>query len=149
MLEKVVQYYIRNGIFLEFIYDTHSSLTCLIYNVGQSVEFAFFDQIGGLFTHGLRIYLIRHFGNNDIITVIDLLKVCFSTYNHASASSLKGLTHSIIAIDDSSCREIRCLDILHEFINGNILIVKISNSTIYYLSKIVRRHIGSHTYGNP
>ena len=37
---------------------------------------------------------------------------------------------------------------LHQFINGNLLVVDISQATVYNLVKVVRHHVGSHTHGN-
>ena len=61
---------------------------------------------------------------------------------------MESVTHSVIAIDGSSCRKIRSFDILHQFIDGYIVIVDILYRPVDNFGQVVRRHIGCHPYGN-
>ena len=51
-----------------------------------------------------------------------------------------------MALDNTSCREIRPLDIVHEFIDGDIRIVDIRADGVATLTEIMRGHVRRHTH---
>ena len=50
-----------------------------------------------------------------------------------------------MSLDYTTCREIRSLDMMHQFLNRNIRIVNIGANGITTLGKIVWSHICSHS----
>src|SRR3546814_6874104 len=54
----------------------------------------------------------------------------------------------VCSSDLAAGREIRCLDVLHELVNGNVPVINVGNGGIYHFGEVVRRHVGSHSHGN-
>src|SRR5690606_1194043 len=58
------------------------------------------------------------------------------------------VTHTVVTINNTSCGKIRRYDVLHKLIYSDLTVVYILTDGIYRFRKVVRRHIGGHTYGN-
>ena len=69
------------------------------------------------------------------------------THYDTAASGFECITYAAYSVNESSGGEIRGLDILHKLFNGNIRIVNHCHTAIENLCKVMRRHIGCHTYG--
>ena len=91
---------------------------------------------------------VRNLSSNDSLIAAFSLDLCFRANHYSSATSLVGILHAVVAVDDTASREVWSLDILHEFRNGDVRIVDICADTIDHLREVVSRHIGGHTYSD-
>ncbi len=148
VLVQHVEYNIGNGVTLQNINDTHPIPVGLIPNGGYPLYFLFVDQIGGLFDHVRLVDLVRDFGNNDAFLPLNLFNSGLGTHHNTSTTCMESFFHAIIAINQTSCWKIRGLDVRNQFIYFYIMIVYVRYGTVNDLGKIVRWHIGGHTYGN-
>ena len=68
--------------------------------------------------------------------------------HHPAAACLVGILHSLYAIDNGTRREVWRLDVLHQSLGVNLRIVDVCAASVDHLSKVVCRHVGSHTHGD-
>ncbi len=70
------------------------------------------------------------------------------THVNFSATGTVCLHDASTTIDKCCSREVRSLDMLHQFINLNIRIVHHGDGGTYHFFEIMRRNIGCHPYRN-
>ena len=61
---------------------------------------------------------------------------------------MESFVHTFNAVNDTAGWEIRCFHVLHELVNGDVVVVDVGDSTVYHFAEVVRRHIGGHTDRN-
>ena len=69
-------------------------------------------------------------------------------HHDTSASGFVGIAHPTYTIYISSRREVGRLDVLHQAVHINIVVVNVSHTGINHFAQVVGRHVGSHTYGD-
>ena len=74
------------------------------------------------------------------------LNLCLRTDNDTSTTSLVCLTDAIDTTDDTTCREVWTLHILHQFRAGQFGVVDVGNTSVNHFRKVVGRNVGCHTY---
>ena len=72
----------------------------------------------------------------------------FRTHNYTSSSSQICLAYTTHTIYKPTSRKIWCFDKFHQFLYCNFRIINICFTCFNYFRKIMRRHIGSHTYSD-
>ena len=72
----------------------------------------------------------------------------FCTHDNSATTCFVGFAYTADTIYITTSREIRCLDVLHQTICINIIVINVCNAGIDYFRQVMSRHVGSHTYGN-
>ena len=116
----------------------------------DTVDFLFVDQVGN---PGNQLCFVDHIGDfvNDQLfpTVRHHLYRSFRTNDDTSPPGQIGFTYSTVSVDRSTGRKIRSFNNFDQLFDVDIVIIDISTNSIYSVFDVVRRHIGSHTDGNP
>ena len=147
ILVKHVEHHIRIRILLEADHDTHSLHCGLVVDVCDSVNLLCLDKLCDLLDHLTLVDHVRNLGNDDGLTAgLAYLDISLRTDHDTSAACLECILDALTSLDDASCREIRTLDILHEFLDGDLRIVDVCADSVTALGKVVRRHVCRHTY---
>ena len=76
------------------------------------------------------IHAVRYLGDNDAVMLSFVLDFGFAANHDFAATCLVGLSNAIISVDNASCGEVGSLDVLHQFINGDVGIVDIGADAI-------------------
>ena len=147
-LEELVEQYIGIYSLLHINHDAHTLTVRLVVDIGNALNLLVVRKLCDVLDQLCLVDSIRYLGSNDALIVAVCLNLCFRTYHDTSATRLISILYAVVAIDDTTCREVRSLDILHELWDGDVWIVDICANTIYYFREIMSRHIGCHTYGN-
>ena len=77
-----------------------------------------------------------------------MLDLGLGTHHDAAATRHQRLPDTLVAVYDSTRREVGALDILYEILALDLGVVDIGAAGIDHLAQIVRRHVGRHTYGD-
>ena len=147
-LKQFVQHHVGVGIAFHVYHDAHTLPSRLVVGVGDTLQAAFFHQVGNVFDELRLVYAVRYFANHNLIVTFIALNLGLSTQHDTSAPRFVGVFHALQAIDISTRREIGGLDMLHQSLCINFRIVDISTATVQYLGQIVGWHVGSHTHGD-
>ena len=149
VLEQHVQDHTGVGALLEADHHAGFSAGAFVVDVGDALDFLFIGQLGYLLNH---LPFVHHIGNlrnhNGLTTLVVYFDFCLGTDDHTAAAGLVGFLDAGLAHDDTAGGEIRTLDVLHQFIGGNLRIVNIGADGIAAFSQVMGSHVGGHTYGN-
>src|SRR5690606_30074609 len=143
-----VQYYVRDRIVLQFVNDTHTSAVGFITDFIDTRNFFLLHEFRCTGNHFSLIYLVRYFGDDNSVPVVNFFEIHFSPNHNTSAAGVQSVTHTVVTINNTSCGKIRRYDVLHKLIYSDLTFVYIRTAGIYRFRKVVRRHIGGHTHGN-
>ena len=76
------------------------------------------------------------------------LNLGLGAHHHAAAPGQVGLAHAAHAVDVSARGEVRSLDVLHQFLDGDVIVVDVGHAGVYHLGEVVRGHVGGHAHGD-
>ena len=147
-LVELVKDNIGVGIALYIYNNAHTLTSRLVVYIRYAGNLAFLNKVGNASNKVGLVYTIRYLGYYNLVVRIAALDFALGTHHNASATSLISLFNSSQTIYICTGREIRSLDVLHKFIGIDVWIVDIGTASVYYLTKVVCRNVGSHTYGN-
>ena len=148
--EQFVQYHTGVGIFLDFDNDAHAGTVGLVVDVRDTFQTFLFDQVGNFLNQFRLVDGIGNFryDNRFATRRTVYLDFGFGTDDDTAATGFESIFYTGIAVDDTPCGEVGSLDILHQLFDGDVAVVDQSDRSIDTLRQVVRRHVGSHTYGN-
>ena len=147
-LIQLVQHHLGIGIAFQFIDDADALTVGFVTDVGDAVQLFVVDQVGRLLDHVGLIDLIRYRGGNDAFVAVVFLDGGFATDHDTSPTRLKCLTDALVAVDHACRRKIGSLDELHEFLDGDVVVVDIGDDAVNAFAEVVRSHVGGHTDGD-
>ena len=99
--------------------------------------------------HFLLVHHVRNLGHYDGLTAIVVdFDFRLGTDHDSASSCFISVLDALNALDKTSGREIRSLDILHETVRVNVRVVDICADRIAALAEVMRCHVCGHTYGN-
>src|SRR5690606_366518 len=125
-------------------------LVGLVTQLGNTFDLLFLDQLGDLLDQACLVHLVRNFGNDNGLLATALHVFDFGTgtgIDAATAGAIR-LHDTGTAIDDTGGGEIRALDVIHQFINGQLAVLDQRQAAINDFAQVVRRNIGGHANGN-
>src|SRR5690606_32576975 len=147
---QVVQHHFRHFTLTQLNDDAHAVLVGLITQLGNTLDLLFLDQLGDLLDQACLVHLVRNFGNDDglLATTLHVLDLGAGTGIDATTAGAIGLHDTGTAIDDAGGGEIRALDVVHQFINGQLAVLDQRQAAIDDFAQVVRRNIGGHADGD-
>ena len=128
--------------------DNHAGFTAgrFVIDIGDALDPLVFDHLGNLLDHFPLIDHIRDFGHDDRLPTLFIdLDFRLGADDYAAAAGLIGFLDARTSHDDAAGREIRTLDILHQFIGRYLGVVNIGADRIAALAQVVRGHVRGHT----
>ena len=153
---ELIQHYLCISIAFDFDNDTHIAFG-LVADTRDTFDLLIVHEVSDIL-HEVRLhYTIWQLANHDTLaTVVFGLDLCFRTDDDTSATCLVCIAHALITVDSTTCWEVRCLDMLHEFSHGDWLhfgilhtchcVLHVCHATVDYLAQVVGWHVRCHTY---
>ena len=149
VFEQGVQDDIGIGALLDADDDPQTLAGTFVVDVGNAVQTLVFDHLADLFDHGPLVDHVRDLGHDDGLTaVVGHFDLGLGPYDDASAAGLVGVPDTGNTLDDAAGREIRALDVLHQFLGRDLGIVDIGADGVTAFGKVVRGHVRRHTDGD-
>ena len=149
ILEQCVEHHICNRTHLELDYNAHTCTVTLIVHIRNALNLLVLNELCYLLNKLPLVYHVRDLGNNNCLAAALVnLYICLCPYNNSAPTGIKCIPYALEALDDTACREIRSLHMLHQLVCGNVIVVDIGNDGITNLIEVVGSHICSHTYSN-
>ena len=147
-LIELIEYNVWVGIALQANHDAHSLIVALIVYIGNAVNLLFIYKIGYILDKLGTVYIIRKLGYDNVLVIGLRLNFSLCTNHDSSTTCFKSLLNTVISVYRTAGGEIGSLDVVHKPLNWKFGVVDQRHCRIQWLGKIVRRHVGSHTYGD-
>ena len=149
LLIEIVQNNLWYSVTLEVQNNTHALTVGLIAHVRDAFNFLLVNCLSNLLLEKTLVNLVWNLGNNKALTTaLNLLNVDFCADRNRTAASLVGIFDALSTHDDATCWEIRTRKNGHELLSGNVWVLNHHANSVSYLTKVVRRNVGSHTNCN-
>ena len=144
-LEELVQHDVGVVVALHVDDNAHAVLVALVVDVRDALNALFGGQHTDVLHEFLLVQSVGELVDDDGVVLWPGLDVGLGTHDYTSTSCLVSRTHALHAHDVAACREVRSLDMLHEFVDGDVGIVNVGHAAVNHLAQVVGRHIGSHS----
>ena len=149
MLKEVVQHHLGISVAFYFNHQAHTASVRLIADIGNIGNFFIAHQTDNAFNKSRFVYLIRNSRyDNGFAAVFAFFNFRRGLYFYTAVACFKIFVNTFCSADNSTRGEVRPLDNLHHFLGGNIGVLDVSNNAVADFAQVMRRNIGSHTYGN-
>ena len=147
-LEQLVEHDIGIGIFLDVDDNAHAAAVGFIVDIGDTFDLLVTHQVGnGLDELGL-VDTVGNLGDDDLVVRGGGFNGGFRTDDDASLACLEGFLDTGIAVDVAACREIGCLDVVHQLLDRDVVVVDVGHRAVDDFRQVVGGHVGGHTHGN-
>src|SRR5512133_3174916 len=124
MFIEMIQNYIGWHFLLKDNDDAHTVSVGLIIYIGYALQFFLIDQVGDFFDH---LRLVDHIGylcyDNALPSCTGDLDFSSCPDNYPSSSGLEGFPDSLLSVNNTACREVRTLDVLHQTFGRDLGII--------------------------
>ena len=147
-LEELVQNDTGVSIALQVNHDTHAFAVALVVDVADAVYLLLAHQLCNVFNQLLLVDAVRNLTDNNLVVRFTVLYLGLSADDDASTSCLVGIADALQAHDVGTCWEVRTFHILHQVVDGEVVVIHVCHTGIDDLAEVVRRDIGGHTDGN-
>ena len=147
-LVKLVEHHAGVGITLDVDDDTHTFAVGFVVHIRNAFDFLVVRQISDALDQLSLVHPVRNLGHYNLIVCRMRFDFGLGTHYHTSASGFVGIAHTADTINISSGREIRCLDVLHQAVYVDFIVIDVCHASVNDFTQVVCRHIGSHTYGD-
>ena len=118
VLEKVVENQVSIGIFLELDSNAKTVSVGFVPYLSNASYLIIDPHIVNLLDQDRFINLVRNLSDDDLIfTALQLFNLSSGSHHDATFASLVGFFDLVSALDNSSCREVRTRQKLHEFVH--------------------------------
>ena len=150
VFEQLVEYNICNCIALDVDNDTHTNTAVgFVVDIRNTFYLLVGNEVSDMLDKFGLVDHIRNFGNHDaFVTAFRSFDFGLRAYDNASVTCCVSLANTVDTIYNTTGREIGSLDYLSKFIDFDFGVVNIGDCCIDCLSKVVRSHVGCHTYGD-
>ncbi len=144
IFEQPIEHDLRLGAPLQLDHDAEPFPVRFVPNVGNSLDRTVLRLVGYSLDYRRFLYLKGNLGNYDVVP-FDLR---LGPHPDPALPRPVSLFYPFPAEDDRSGREIRPLDVFHQFVQRGLRVVYQVDQTFDQLGEIVRRNLCRHPDGN-
>ena len=144
-----VQYNTCNGVVFEDDDNACTLVVTLVVDVRNALDFLLVNQLADFLDHIGFVDHIGDFGDYDTLSAaLGVLDFGLGTHNDAATACFESFLNTCVAIDDTTCGEVGCFNVLSQLLGGDVAVVDVGAASVHHLAQVVGCHIGSHTYGD-
>ena len=148
MLVEIVDDDLRVAIAFE-VDDDAGVLGALIADIAYAGENFFVREVGDALHEIRAIHVVRDLGDDDLLaTTPDFGDAYATAHLYGSSACFKVLFDSGRALQETACRKIGPLDVLHEPFDRDIGVLDLGADAVDALAKVVRRDVSGHAHGD-
>ncbi len=150
LLIEVVEHHLGVLAPAQLDHHAHALLVGLVAQLGDALDLLVLDQLGDLLDEPRLVHLIGQLMDDDrfLAAPVHLLDVGAGAHIDAAPAGAVGLHDASAAVDDAGGGEIRTLDVLHQVVRGQAVVVDQRQTAVHHLAQVVRRNIGGHAHGD-
>ena len=148
-LKKLVEDDIGDNIVAQHVNHAGTLFVGLVANVGNADNLAVFDKLGLTLDHLALVDTVGDgVGDDDVAAFIVHIDGGVGTKHHTATACGVSVAHPVVAVDSATAGKIGSFDILHQFLDCNIIIINESNATVEDFAQVVGGHVGGHTHSD-
>ena len=149
VLEQGVQHDAGVHALLEADHHADTLAGALVVDIGDAFDLLLFGELRDLLDHLALVHHVGDLGDDDgLMTLLVHLDIGLGAHHDAAAAGLVGLPDAAAAHDDAAGREVRTLDVLHQFVRGDLGIVDVGADGVAAFAQVVRGHVRGHADGD-
>ena len=149
VLEQGVQHDAGVHALLEADHHADALAGAFVVDVGDALDLLVVGHLRDLLDHLALVHHVGDLGDNDgLMTLLVHLDIGLGAHHDAAAAGLVGLPDAAAAHDDAAGREVGTLDVLHQFVRGDLRVVDIGADGVADLAQVVRGHVRGHADGD-
>ena len=150
LLIEVVEHHFRVLAPAQLDIDPHALLVGFVAQLGDALDLLFLDQLGDFLDQPGLVHLIGQLVNDDgfLATLVGLLDLGAGTDINAAPAGAVSLHDPGTAVDDAGGGEIRTLDVFHQVVRRQAVVVDQRQAAVDHLAHVVGRDIGGHAHGD-
>ena len=149
MLVEVIEHHSGVHVALELDDDAHALAVALVADVADAVQTLVVHQLRDLGNQRSLVDHVRDLGDDDALTVVrHRLDIRLRAHNDASAAGGVGVVDAPAPQDQTTGREVRTLDTLHQLLAGGVGLVNQLHHAVDHLAEVVRRDVRRHADGD-
>ena len=149
VLEQGVQHDAGVHALLEADHHADTLAGALVVDIGDAFDLLLVGELRDLLDHLALVHHVGDFGDDDgLMTFLVHLDIRLGTHHDAAAAGLVGLPDAAAAHDDAAGREVGTLDVLHQFVRGDLGVVDVGADRVAAFAEVVRGHVRSHAHGD-
>ena len=120
-----------------------------VIDVGNAFDLLVVGHLRDLLDHLALVHHIGDLGDDDgLVSLVVHLDFRLGTHHDAAAAGLIGFLDAAAAHDDAAGREVGTLDVLHQFVRGDLGVVDIGADRVAAFAQVVRGHVRGHADGD-
>ena len=148
-LEEFVEYHVGHYIVAQHIHHAGTFLVRLVAYVGDADNLAILYKLSLTLNHLAFVHAVGNgVGNDDVATFVVHIDRGVGTEHHTAAACGVGIAHAIVTVYRAAAGEVGGLDILHQLVNRDVVVIDIGNTAVEYFAQVVSGHVGCHTHGD-
>ena len=149
ILEERVQHDAGDGVVFENDDDAKAVAVRFVVDIGDALDLLLVDHVGDLLDHLGLVDHVGNLGDDDALAAAGgMFDIGLGAHHNAAAARKHRLADTLVAVDDTSRREVGALDILQHLLARDFGIVDIGATGVYDLAQVVRGHVGGHADGD-
>ena len=147
-LEELVDDHLRAGIALEFDFHT-GFLVGKVAHARNAGEHLVADQLGDTLLQHRTVHAVRDLADDDHrLAALTLLDLHLAAQAHGTAAGLEVTPDAADATDFAGHREVRALDVGHQFLEGDLGVVDLGADAVDHFAQVVGGEVGGHADRN-
>ena len=143
-LIQLVEEHVGVEVLLDIDDDAHTVAVALVVDIGNALDLLLLNQAGNVLDEILLVDVIGNLVNDNALVVVLGLDLGLGTHDDASASCLKGVLHTLIAVDDTTRGEVGSLNVVHQVAHLHLGVLEQRQAAVDALTQVVGSHVGSH-----
>ena len=149
VFEEHVEHHVGVGAHLQGYFDAYALAVGEFKQVGYAFDLLVADKLADVGDHVFLVHHVGNFGHHDgLAAVVGHFDFGLGTHHHPAAAGVVGVDYALAAHYDAACREVGALDVLHQFLGGDVGIVDVGADGVADFSQVVGRHVRGHTHGD-
>ena len=150
-LVQLIEDHTTHGLALHLISEADARAVAVVIDITDALDLLVVHQVGHSLVELHRLVrLERDLGADDRLATgfHVLLDVAPGAQYDPPPPGLVGLADPVNTLDDTTCREVRPLDVLHEAGSIDVLVLDVRGDPIANLVEVVRWHVRGHAHGD-
>src|SRR5690606_7979241 len=108
----------------------------------NAVNYFFIYQLTYAVGKAVPVYLVRHFGDDNLLPSAGLgIHMQLAPDHYPATPGMHGGFYTFHAVDDTTCWEVGRLYMLHQLIYCNVPVINKRHAAVNYFGQVVRHHI--------
>ena len=148
-LQEFIEHHVGVRVALDVDHDADFLFAvALVVDVADALDFLLVHEVRDVADELRLVHAVGYLGHDNRVVLLMRFDFGACTHHDAASSRFVGALHALHADYEAARGEVGGFHVFHQFGNSDIGIVNQCHAAVDYLTEVVGRHVGGHTYGN-